>query len=225
MFICVTRTKVSQDELKKLLTAALGYSYDKKYCDRDYSNDVRGFTNQWIIEFNNILNVLNININVAKVIVVGIGNGHEGSYLYKDITDLQIIDIAPESLACAKKILPRATAYNVNAQELSPIENASRDCYVSLMTYQSSYFDIDKALREAFRVLKINGSIVLSISCGYMKDNNIYIDGMASHNGAVDRNKPYNIIEKIRKRMITLNFSFIGVRSTPSEIFIYGKKG
>ena len=93
------------------------------------------------------------------------------------------------------------------------------------MTYQSTYFDINKALREAFRVLKPNGSIILSISCGYMKNDHVYINGIANYSGFIDRNRPFDLIEKIRRKLTSLDFISVGIKTTPSEIYIYAKKG
>lgn len=93
------------------------------------------------------------------------------------------------------------------------------------MTYQSTYFDIDKALIEAYRVLKTNGIIILSVACGFMKEEHVYIDGLINpKNNLIDRNRPFDLTEIIRKRLISFGFVSLGIRTTPSEIYIYGRK-
>lgn len=211
---------------KDLLNKALGYAYDKKYGNRDYKDDVRGAYKQWTIEFNNILNELNVgSLNDLRTLVVGIGNGHEGRYLYSDIKDLTIVDIAPESLNSAKKLLKPKKAYVLNAQDLCKISSESVEAYISLLTYQSTYFDIGKALVEAYRVLENNGIIIISIACGFMKEKGIYIDGLINpQTGAVDRNRPYDLVNVIRRKLISYKFISLGIRTTPSEIYIYARK-
>lgn len=212
--------------LRALMNEALGYAYDKKYLERDYKEDVRGKYNAWVRVFNDILQELNVGtLNHLRTLVVGIGNGHEGRYLYSDIKDLIIVDIAPQSLEKAKELLKPKSAFVLNAQDLYEIESASIEAYVSLMTYQSTYFDIDKALIEAYRVLKDDGIIILSIACGFMKKEHVYIDGLINpQNSLIDRNRPYDLIEMIRRRLISFKFISLGIRTTPSEIYIYGRK-
>lgn len=213
-------------KLQDIMNNALGYAYDKKYVSRDYKWDVRGEYNQWTVAFNNILQELNIgSLNYLRTLVVGIGNGHEGKYLYSDIEDLTIVDIAPKSLEKAKEVLHPKNAFVMNAQDLYEIESSSMEAYISLMTYQSTYFDIDKALVEAYRVLKSDGIIILSVACGFMKKAHVYIDGIINpQNGSVDRNRPYDIIDIIRRKLISFNYVSLGIRTTPSEIYIYARK-
>lgn len=220
------KTETDRYKLRNLMNEALGYAYDKKYVSHNYKVDARGEYNAWVVEFNNILQELNVgSLNHLHTLVVGIGNGHEGKYLYSDIENLTIVDIAPKSLEKAKDNLNPKSAFLLNAQDLQAIENVSIEAYVSLRTYQSTYFDINKALIEAYRVLKNDGIIILSISCGYMKEKHVYIDGLInSRNNLIDKNRPYDLIEIIRKKLISFGFVSLGIRTTPSEIYIYGRK-
>lgn len=220
------KTEPDRNVLRDLMNEALGYAYDKKYIEHNYKDDVRGTYNNWTIVFNDILNELNIgSLNHLRTLVVGIGNGHEGKYLYSDIEDLTLVDIAPKSLEKAKNLLKPQNAYVLNAQDLYEIESSSIEAYISLMTYQSTYFDIDKALIEAYRVLKTNGIIILSVACGFMKEEHVYIDGLINpKNNLIDRNRPFDLTEIIRKRLISFGFVSLGIRTTPSEIYIYGRK-
>lgn len=212
--------------LKELMNKALGYAYDQKYALRDYTGDVRGEYNVWITTFKDILKELNItSLKCLSTLVVGIGNGLEGKHLYADIDNLTIVDIAPRSLAKAEEILNPSRAFVLNAQDLNKIDSDSIEAYVSLMTYQSTYFNIEKALLEAYRVLKVDGIIIVSIACGFMKDEHVYIDGLINpQTGLLDRNRPYDLIDIIRRRLITYQFTSLGIRTTPSEIFIYARK-
>lgn len=220
------KKNLGEENIEKVLNEALGYAYDSKYLTHTYQNDVRGVYTQWRYIFEDILrNELNVNLNKLKTIVVGIGNGHEGKYLYSDVEDLTIVDIAPKSLKAAKKILKHAKSFVLNAQELTGIESNSMDAYISLLTYQSTYFDINKALIEAYRILKDDGIIILSVACGFMKTNNVYIDGLIDPvTGALNRHKPLDIVNVIRNILLDYRFISLGIKTSPSEIFVYARK-
>lgn len=213
-------------ERNKVLNEAIGHAYDEKYLTHDYNKDVRGKYKYWQRCFYEILRDLGIHtLQRQRTLVVGIGNGQEGKLLYSEIEDLTIVDIAPESLKKANELLSPKKAYVLNAENLYKISDNSIEAYISLMTYQSTFFDINKALSEAYRVLKSDGVIILSIACGFLKSENVYISGLINPiNKSIDRNRPFDIIDRIRKKLIELNYSSVGIRTTPSEIFIYGRK-
>ena len=221
----VSVTGKPRKELYKIAEAALGHAFDEKYHDKTYKDDVRGQYKEWVSYFDSIIReTLKRDLKKLKTLVVGIGNGHEGRYLFEGISDLIIVDIAPKSLRSAKKILTPKEAYLLNAQDLKKIHDSSIDAYISLLTYQSAYFDIHKSMLEANRVLKNDGIIVISVSCGYIK-NDEYFDGIFDQEmGGINRIRPYEISIIIMKELISLNFAKVGIISTPSEIFIYGEK-
>ena len=209
-----------------ILNEAIGYAYDKKYLNHDYKEDVRGKYADWQFCFRDILDGLGIySLIDLRTLVVGIGNGEEGKALYSGIKELTLVDIAPKSLEKAIEILSPKNAFTLNAQNLYKIMDNSIEAYISLMTYQSTFFDINKALNEAYRVLKKDGIIILSIACGFMKEENIYISGSINPlSERIDRNRPFDLVNMIRKQLINYNYSSVGIRTTPSEIFIYGRK-
>lgn len=208
-----------------LLNEALGYAYDQKYAQHTYKDDVRGAYSQWRTAFREILKELSTSLKNSSTLVVGCGNGQEGKFLYPNVDNLILVDIAPKSLEEAKNVLSPQKTFVLNAQNLVEIMDSSVDAYISLMTYQSTYFDIDKALTEAFRVLANEGIIVISIANGFMKDEKIYINGIIDPaNGLINKNRPYELVEKIRKKLLSFGFVSLGIRTTPSEIFIYARK-
>lgn len=215
--------KGSQESLEEILYEALGAAYDEKYYNATYCDDVRGKYRQWIDEYKKILDRLRIDkkISQLEVIVVGIGNGREACELYQGYEKIAIVDIAPRSLDKAASILKNAKKYCFPAQDLKDIKSGFYDVYVSLMTFQSTYFDIDMAISEMFRILKNNGVVIISVACGFIKDKNTYIDGLVDpKTQIVDRFRPYELVNKIVKKLIALEFMSIGITSCPSEIFI-----
>ena len=222
----VSHTKKNKAYVRKIAEVSLGKAFDEKYCKSNYKYDVRGvYYSDWTEAFNFIINKKVMrDIKTLKTLVVGIGNGVAEKELYKSITDLTIVDIAPESLKNATEILSPKAAYNLNASNLNCINDSSMGAYVSLTTYQSAYFNVEKSLEEAKRVLENNGVIVISVICGNIGENR-YIEGQFDiKTGGYDRNRPFELSYDIIRKLILLNFTNIGTCSTPSEIFVYGEK-
>lgn len=225
----------SRQEVTDIVMHSLGKAFDGKYSGRVIDKDVRGYNSGWLDEFNILLNMYNIDtVTTRKTLVVGVGNGEEGLYigkpshsngLYADIKDLFFVDIAEESLNKACKLFPHAKKFCVAAQNMAGIESSSIDVYLSFMVYQSSFFNIDRALSEAYRVMKTSGVIILSIAAGFMKNGNVYINGLIEpESNYVNRNMPFEIVDHIRRKMTDLHYTTINIRTTLSEIYIAARK-
>jgi ubiquinone/menaquinone biosynthesis C-methylase UbiE len=206
---------------------ALALGYDKRYSEMSVTTDERSVnTKQFTDSFTDILRQLNIlnDYRNQSVVVVGVGNGIEGKMLYSDINDLSIIDIAPNSLYQAQQLLPQAKAFQERAEQLTSIPDNVFDLYISLRTYQSTYFDIPVSLQEAKRILKDNGIIIISIACGYLNNENKFVYGLLNpYSGILEDNRPSLFLNIIEQHLIQLKFIILGVKKTQTEIFIYAK--
>lgn len=210
---------------ESLLNKAMGYAYDKKYLKYVYAGDVRGLFPQWKSSFRDILSDFSISLKSLRTLVVGCGNGNEGELLYPDADNLTLVDIAPDSLGEAKKRLNPKHAYVLNANKLSCLADNSFDIYISLMTYQSTYFDIKGSLTEAYRVLSDVGIIIISVAKGFMKNETDYIEGLIDPStDEIRPNRPFDIVDRIRVIMQSYGMNSLGIKTTPSEIFIYARK-
>jgi ubiquinone/menaquinone biosynthesis C-methylase UbiE len=157
-----------------------------------------------------------------RVIVVGIGNGFEGKLLYSEIERLSILDIAPNSLNQANMLLPHANPIHNAAEKMTSILNNSFDLYISLRTYQSTYFDIHNSLLEAKRVLTQNGSIIISVVCGYKNDSDKIVYGLYNpYTGVLETERPLIYIKSIEHKLINIGFKIVGTMETQTEIFLY----
>jgi len=211
-----------------LVRQAISIGYDKRYFAINEMKDERNvIINEFTNSFIDILKQLNI-INIYKnqdVIIVGIGNGFEGKMLYMDIKKLVLVDIAPDSLNQAQKFLPQSTTYQEGADKLTSILDNSFDLYISLRTYQSTYFDIQASLQEAKRILRNNGVVIISIACGYTNDKNEFVYGLFNpHNGILEKDRPDMFLNTIKQHLMKLEFKIIGIKKIQSEIFIYATK-
>lgn len=237
--ICLSKkTSLSREGLERDLYTTLGELYDSKYRERTFKNDVRGKRPGWKEAFNNCLTQLGISndqYHQSSVIVVGIGNGKESAaFEYNEVAknkkgELCLVDIASGSLSDARDWIfskgGNCTILQQPAQDLSMVPSDSQDIYISTMTYQSTFFNIDKALYEAVRVLKPDGSIIISITNGIMEDENDCKKGIYKFNSNImDVDKPRNITNKIKRKLEFLGFEIRLDCECPSEIFICGKR-
>jgi len=210
-----------------LIEQAISSGYDKRYSTiNEMTEERNAILNEFTISFFYVLKQLNI-YNIYKyqdVIIVGIGNGLEGELLYSDIKSLVLVDIAPSSLNQAQELLPQSKIYQERADKLFSIPDNSFDTYISLRTYQSTYFDIPSSLLEARRILKDNGSIIISIACGYISENNKFTYGLYNpYNGILEHDRPNMFIDTIKQNFIKLGFRIVGMKNIQTEIFIYAE--
>ena len=81
------------------------------------------------------------------------------------------------SLEAAKERLPHARTFVADGERLVFIRTSSQDVYISLRTYQSSYFDVVTGVREAYRVLRFGGLFVVSVANAFVGDENVIVAG------------------------------------------------
>ncbi|MCP3959732.1 MAG: methyltransferase domain-containing protein [bacterium] len=212
--------------LGDILKNARAEAFDRKYENYTYEEDVRGLGLRWRNEIRDLL----VSLDAAeytrrRVIDVGIGNGLEAPRLLDSIRALTIVDIAERSLKRAARILPTARIVQSEAESLGDIESGSQDIYLSFRTYQSSLFDRGQAIREAHRVTRQGGIVLVSVSNGFLGRDGAFVPGhVLPRSSIVDRNRPFELAEEIRRKLSLFRFEGVGVRTGSGEIFIYGRR-
>ena len=218
----------SLQEIKKIVREARATAFEHKYADRTEQDDER-YTDikRWEAEFQSLLSDLDIlDINTKKVINIGIGNGLEAKGLFDKIEEFIGVDISRKALEKSKKCYPKMKPLINDAEDLCDIESDSQDVYISLRTYQSTLFDIKTALLEAYRILKLGGTILISIPYVFVEENGRVVKGLLiPETDEIDPDLPYDLIDRIRKMLNRLNFDAIGIRTGMVELYVYGKRG
>ncbi len=215
------------NDVADIIEKARSYAYDKKYSNYSYEKDIRGLNSSWADEIRAIYLQLNIvgEYDSYNIIDVGEGNGLEAQELFNDTGNLTLVNISKESLNKAKEKFVNANFILNSAENLYSIDSCSQDIYISLRVYQSSFFDIDKAIEEAYRVLKPEGSIVISVANGFVGDHNEIIHGLVIPGSRiVDTDRPYILTDLIRRKLTLLNFTNIGIVTGYGDIFIYARR-
>jgi ubiquinone/menaquinone biosynthesis C-methylase UbiE len=139
------------------------------------------------------------------------------------------VDLSATMLARAKQVQPEMTAVRDRAEGLAGIADESLDLYLSLRTYQSSLFDIAAALRQAHRVLRDGGGVVLSIPGGFLDrtadDELRVVRGLlVPGSEVVDRGLPRRIAARIVAQLENLMFERIGFNQGDTDLYVYARK-
>jgi len=74
-------------------------------------------------------------------------------------------------------------------------------------------------------VTRQGGLVIISIANGFIGSGNALLPGLViPRTNVVDRNRPFEVVERIRRKLTLLRFEEIGVRTGLSEIYVYGRR-
>jgi SAM-dependent methyltransferase len=194
-------------------------AFDIKYGHYNYLTDLRclcknAFQNQ-------IEKLLNNYPLGSKILVIGSNSGYEIKYLGGYL--ITALDLSSTALANLKEKFPFVKVVQGNMNKL-PFSNNSFDICINLRSIQSHGVNEKEAVAEAVRVLKSKGSILLSIPNGYLDESNIIKGMWDSDKFDMNKERPYNIIQRLEKELKSLNINNINSKEILSEIFINGIK-
>lgn len=217
---------ISGTKLYKLITSILSDAFDHKYSAYNYSNDIRSVNTNWSKVFNDIYNKTNNkSLNEINILNIGVGGGNEARKLFFNCSNITFVDIAPNGLKKVKKTIPASQIIQERAENLQELTDNSYDLYVSLRTYNSSFFDVKQALKEAYRVLKNNAVIIISISNGFLdtKEKKIIPGIIIPGLDFVDLYRGLDMFRNLLDILLDLNFVDIELTPTNGEIYISAK--
>lgn len=223
---CKLHFSRANDEVAKYLFTARSRAYDLKYSARQPSQDERHIAFEaWEQEIRQLIRLVGFNnLRHTRAINVGIGNGTECPAFYHEFERLVGVDISAEALSRARAHFSKMEGIHTGGELLTGVDAGSQDLYISLRTYQSTLFDIEEALFEAYRVLRAGGVAIISVSNAHRINENV-IPGILRGSGReVDLDLPYEIVNKIRASLTRLDFTNVGIRTGMYEVYAYGTK-
>ncbi|QDN54133.1 class I SAM-dependent methyltransferase [Streptomyces sp. S1D4-20] len=148
---------------------ALAAAFDAKYGTYDYAYDARAANAGWADDFMAVYRRSSTrSLTAVSILNVGVGAGHEAAALFSDCPRVTFADIAESGLANISGRIPLSRTVVSSAEDLSALPDDSFDLYVSLRTYNSSFFDTSAAASEAHRVLKPGAVIIVSVANGFL---------------------------------------------------------
>lgn len=221
--LIIKKYNLNYKNVNNLIDDILSEAFDDKYSYYNYSNDTRSINSNWKKMFNQVYNKLSkIAISNNKILNVGVGNGDEALELFQDCKNITFVDIAPNGLNQIKQNFPDSKTIISRAENLSILPNDSYDLYVSLRTYNSSFFDIGSAVSEAYRVLKNDAKIVISIANGFLcpKKNTVIPGLIIPGTEFVDIYRSIDIIKQISIVFLKVGFRNINLFTTNEEIYL-----
>jgi SAM-dependent methyltransferase len=163
------RYGIEPEEANRTVGAALSEAFDAKYGAYDHAYDARAANARWMDDFMSVYRQSSTrSLPSANILNVGVGAGHEAVALFSDCPQITCVDIAESGLANISRRIPASRTVVSSAEDLSALPESSYDLYVSLRTYNSSFFDTSAAATEAHRVLKPGAVIVVSVANGFL---------------------------------------------------------
>lgn len=224
--LIVEKYKFNIDDASKLVNLVMSEAFDEKYATYNYSDDARSLSVDWKNNFLMIYNKLLLSsLENKDILDVGVGSGNEAIALISDCPNITFVDIAPNGLKKIKKQIPKSNIVVSRAEKLVTLINNSYDMYISLRTYNSSFFNVKQAISEAYRVLKKDGIIIISIANGFLCPENQYIIPGLIIPGTefVDIYRGFDMIEKLARELWNNSFEDIQFFPTKVELFLTAK--
>jgi SAM-dependent methyltransferase len=163
------RYGIEYKEADRAVNDALSEAFDAKYGTYDYAFDARAANLRWTDDFMSVYRRSSTRpLSTVNILNVGVGAGYEAAALFADCPRITCVDIAERGLANISGRIPSSRTVVSSAEDLSALPEKSYDLYVSLRTYNSSFFDTSAAASEAHRVLKTGAVIIVSVANGFL---------------------------------------------------------
>lgn len=224
--LIIEKYKFNIDDASKLVNLVMSEAFDEKYATYNYSDDARSLSVDWKNNFLMIYNKLLLSsLENKDILDVGVGSGNEAIALFSDCSNITFVDIAPNGLKKIKKQIPKSNIVVSRAEKLVTLINNSYDMYISLRTYNSSFFNVKQAISETYRVLKKDGIIIISIANVFLCPENQYIIPGLIIPGTefVDIYRGFDMIEKLSRELWNNSFEDIQFLPTKVELFLTAK--
>ena len=222
--LLIDKYNFSIKDANYIVNTSLSNAFNKKYSLYDYKNDVRSINDAWSDNFYKACKALSCDLFNENIIDIGVGSGNEASVLFKDCKCITFVDIATDGLKKVKNIIPQSKIIVSSAENLEMINNNEYDIYISLRTFNSSFFNIEKALNEAKRILKTNSRIMISIANGFLSSNSSIITGLIIPGTEfVDIYKGLDSVKYLSHIMYRLGFEEFKLLTTSEELYLLAK--
>lgn len=225
---------------KQYAWEARAYVNNVKYGESvDKANDERhiGGIDVWNGEIRGLFEKYGVVPRDQDLLVVGLGAGFEGVGIYDSFRSFVGTDISRTAIEKARGVFRTADSIQLTASpaEWLPQIARNKDVYVSLKTYQSSFFDIERASAECSNALKPGGLAIISIPRGYLVSNKrvfglsrtVYDYHAARESGAYklpDKQYVFELMSRIALALSRRLFTDIKIETGEYEYYLFARK-
>ncbi len=209
-----------------LIQALLSEAFNEKYSSYNYSDDACSIDVNWWKNFMYVYRkTTNLNFENLNIINVGVGSGNEAITLFSNCNNITFVDIAKNGLQIIKAKIPQSIIHVSPAEKLSSIISDGYDLYVSLRTFNSSFFSTKNALKEAYRVIKNSGILIISVANGFLcSESKKILPGLIIPGTEfVDIYRGFSLVKILYKELIDVGFNDIRIYSSNSELYLTAK--
>ena len=222
-YLICNRYGIEYSEAISAVHNAISEAFNSKYGAYNYSDDTRSLDLDWkerCMSFYRRSSAISMSAN--NILNVGVGSGQEAIALFSDCTHITFVDIAQGGLEKIKEQFPLSKIIVSSADDLSSVPDNSHELYVSLRTYNSSFFDIKEAISEAHRVLKPNAVIIISVANGFLfPEQHSIIPGLIIPGTEfVDIYRGMDTTKLIQTELVQAGFINIHTFPTNTEIYL-----
>lgn len=221
--ILCDRYGIEYSEAINIVCDVVSGAFSSKYASYNYSDDTRSLDVDWKENFISVYKRSSEkDLSAINILNVGVGGGHEAVALFSNCTHVTFVDIVQSSLEKIKEQIPLSKIVVSSAGNLFSIPDKSYDLYVSLRTYNSSFFDIREAISEAHRVLKTDAVIIISVANGFLcPEKHSIVPGLIIPGTEfVDIYRGINTSKLIQNEFVRLGFKNIQLIPTNTEIYL-----
>jgi hypothetical protein len=211
-----------------------------KYGEKaDIKKDERhqGGIELWNAEIRQLFEKYSIVPSDCDLVVVGLGAGLEGVGIYdafKSFVGTDISRTAIDKSAVSFPVAGHIKLTQCSAESLPEIAK-NRDIYISLKTYQSSYFDIERAAAECSKTVKPGGLAIISIPRGYIVSDRrvyglsrtVYDYQSAKESGPYklpDKQYVFELMSRISVALSRRFFSEVRIETGEHEYYLFARK-
>lgn len=215
--------KINFLEAMDAVNNAIVEAFNSKYGTYNYSDDTRSLDLSWKESFVSFYDQrFKKPLSTNNILNVGVGSGQEALALFSDCACVTFVDIAQAGLERIQKQIPGSEILVSSADNLSSIPDDSYELYVSLRTYNSSFFNIKGAIFEAYRVLKPNAAIIISVANGFLyPEKHCIIPGLIIPGTEfVDIYRGMDTAKLIYTELLHTGFRDVQLFPTNTEIFV-----
>jgi ribA/ribD-fused uncharacterized protein len=219
----ISSTSSKGDQSKTKSESNIGNAFSKKYGEILNNDDARNLIKNWSSEIDRAKSHLNPKSLKGDILHIGADSKFEPQNIHEHANSITLADISEKLLSNATQKVHPSKSILTKAENLKGILDSSIDLYVALRVFNSINFRYGDAIQEAKRVLRIGGSILLSLSNGYEAIDDTILPGqIVGIPSKLSLSQPFQQALKILTLLYEEGFSELFLVPGSAELFIGG---